>query len=110
MGVVRELLFLSKNKQNHIQDELFEGCSKGFALALSRCQGNSLKIVENQRKQQNSGKSADEHPNLKFRQHFNIFNIFHNFQHFHIFVHKLYSFHFDFDKKCVSTGSGWFLS
>ena len=82
MGVVRELLFLSKNKQNHIQDELFEGCSKGFALALSRCQGNSLKIVENQRKQQNSGKSADEHPNLKFRQHFNIFNIFHNFQHF----------------------------
>lgn len=28
MGVVRELLFLSKNKQNHIQDELFEGCSK----------------------------------------------------------------------------------
>ena len=85
MGVVRELLFLSKNKQNHIQDELFEGCSKGFALALSRCQGNSLKIVENQRKQQNSGKSADEHPNLKFRQHFNIFNIFHNFQHFSTF-------------------------
>ena len=28
MGVVRELLFLSKNKENHIQDELFEGCSK----------------------------------------------------------------------------------
>ncbi len=81
MGVVRELLFL--HFVNIFQH--FEGCSKGFALALSRCQGNSLKIVENQRKQQNSGKSADEHPNLKFRQHFNIFNIFHNFQYFSTF-------------------------
>ena len=99
MGVVRELLFLSKNKQNHIQDELFEGCSKGFALALSRCQGNSLKIVENQRKQQNSGKSADEHPNLKFRQHFNIFQHFQHFSTCPTFCHQFYSFHIGFYKK-----------
>ncbi len=47
MGVVRELLFLSKNKQNHIQDELFEGCSK---VVRRGCSKVPRELPENRRK------------------------------------------------------------